>query len=108
MSFKKITAIVRLDLLHKVEHALKELGVPGVSISQIKGYGEYANLYAEDGMVEGVRVEVFIDAECTEAAVQAIMQAAHTGLEGDGIVAVTSVEQIYHIRTKELCEKKPC
>ncbi len=108
MSFKKITAIVRLDLLHKVENALKELGVPGVSISQIKGYGEYANLYAEDGMVEGVRVEVFIDAECTEAAVQAIMQAAHTGLEGDGIVAVTSVEQIYHIRTKEACVKRPC
>jgi len=108
MSFKKITAIVRTNLLDKVENALKELGVPGVSVSQIKGYGEYSDFYARDWMVTSARVEVFIDTECVEAAVQAIMQAAHTGLEGDGIVAITDVEQIFHIRTKEECTEKPC
>jgi len=108
MSFKKITAIVRPDLLNKIEDALKDAGVPGVSVSEVKGYGEYANLYAKDGMVGAIRVEVFIDAECAEAIAQAIMQAAHTGLEGDGIVAIAPIEQIYHVRTKEACIKKPC
>ena len=108
MSFKRITAIVRTSMLEKVEEALKELGVPGVSVSQIKGYGEYADFYARDWMVTSSRVEIFIDAECAEATAQAIMDAAHTGLEGDGIVAITPVEKIYHIRTKEACTKKPC
>lgn len=108
MSFKKITAIVRTSVLSAVENALKDLGVPGVSVSQIKGYGEYSDFYAKDWMVTNSRVEVFIDAECAEATAQAIMDAAHTGLEGDGIVTITSVEQIYHIRTKEACTKRPC
>jgi len=108
MSFKKITAIIRPDSLGKVEDKLKELGVPGVSVSQIKGYGEYSDFYAKDWMVTGARVEVFIDTENAESVAQAIMQAAHTGLEGDGIIAITPVERIYHIRTKEECTKRPC
>ncbi len=108
MSFKKITAFVRPGLLDKIEDALKEKGVPGVSVSQVKGYGEYANIYAKDIMVAAVRIEVFIDAECADSVAQAIMEAAHTGLEGDGIVAVTPVEQIYHVRSRKKCTKKPC
>ncbi len=108
MSFKKITAIIRTSVLSAVEEALKDVGVPGVSVSQIKGYGEYSDFYAKDWMVTNSRVEVFIDTECAEAVAQAIMDAAHTGLEGDGIVVITPVEKIYHIRTKEACTKKPC
>ncbi len=108
MSFKKIAAIVRLDVLEKVEKALKELGVPGVSVSQIKGYGEYSDFYTKDWMVTNARVEIFIDTENAETTAQAIMQAAHTGLEGDGIVTLTPVEKIYHIRTQEECMKRPC
>jgi len=108
MSFKKITAIVRTNLLDKVEEALKEQGVPGVSVSQIKGYGEYSDFYAKDWMVTNTRVEVFIDTENAESVAQAIMQAAHTGIEGDGIVVIAPVERIFHIRTKEECTEKPC
>lgn len=108
MSFKKITAIVRPNLLDKIEDALKEEGVPGVSVGSVKGYGEYANIYAKDGMVASTRIEVFIDEECADSVAQAIMRAAHTGLEGDGIVAITPAETIYHIRTREKCTKKPC
>ncbi len=108
MSFKKITAIIRPDLLTKVEDVLKELGVPGVSVSQIKGYGEYSDFYAKDWMVTGAKVEVYIDNENAEKVAQAVMDAAHTGLEGDGIVAISTVEQIFHIRTKEECTKRPC
>jgi len=107
MSFKKITAIIRPDLLNKVEKTLKELGVPGVSVSQVKGYGEYADFYAKDWMVTHARIEVIIDTERADAIAQAIMDAAHTGLEGDGIVAIVPVEKLYHIRTKAECDDKP-
>jgi len=108
MSFKKITAFVRPSLLGKIEEALKDECVPGLSVSQVKGYGEYANLYAKDCTVSATRIEVFIDAECAESVAQAIMCAAHTGLEGDGIVVISPVEQIYHVITREKCIKKPC
>ena len=108
MSFKKITAIIRVDSLEKVEKALKEVGVPGVSVSQIKGYGEYSDFYAKDWMVTNARVEVLIDTASADAVVQAILQAAKTGLEGDGIVTVSPVEKIFHIRTQEECTERPC
>ena len=108
MSFKRITAIIRPDLLDKVEKALKHLGVPGVSISQVKGYGEYADFYAKDWMVTHARIEVFIDTERAEPVAQAIMEAAHTGVEGDGIVAIAPVDRIFHIRTQQECTEKPC
>jgi len=107
MSFKKIIAIIRPDLLDKAEKTLKELGVPGVSISQVKGYGEYADFFSPDWMVTHARVEVIIDTVRAEEIAQAIMETAHTGLEGDGIVAIVPVEKLYHIRTKALCTDKP-
>jgi len=100
MIYKKITAIIRPDLLGKVEKTLKGLGVPGISISQVKGYGEYADFYSDDWMVTHARIEVIIDTERAEEIAQAIMDTAHTGLEGDGIVAIVPVEKLYHIRTK--------
>jgi nitrogen regulatory protein P-II 1 len=108
MEFVKVTAIIRPSVLEKVENALQELHVPGVSVAKVKGYGEYANFYTSDWMVAHVRVEVFIGQHRAEAIAEAIMEAAHTGLEGDGIVAVMPVESVYHIRTREKCRYDAC
>lgn len=108
MDFRKVTAIIRPDALEKVENALKSLSVPGVSVTRVKGYGEYKDFYTPDWMGSHVRVEIFIGQHRAEAVVEAIMQAAHTGLEGDGIVAVLPVEAVYHIRTREKCKIDAC
>lgn len=108
MDFRKVTAIIRPDALEKVENALKSLSVPGVSVTKVKGYGEYMDFYTPDWMCSHVRVEVFIGQHRAEAVAEAIMQAAHTGLEGDGIVAVLPVEAVYHIRTREKCKIDAC
>jgi len=108
MDFRKITAIIRPDALEKVEKALKALSVPGVSVTKVKGYGEYMDFYTPDWMCSHVRVEIFIGQHRAEAVAEAIMQAAHTGLEGDGIVAVLPVEAVYHIRTREKCKIDAC
>ncbi|MBT8117857.1 MAG: P-II family nitrogen regulator [Gammaproteobacteria bacterium] len=108
MDFRKVTAIIRPDALEKVEKALQALSVPGMSVTRVKGYGEYANFYTTDWMVAHARVEVFIGHHRAEKVARAIMDAAHSGMEGDGIVAVLPVESVYHIRTREKCKQDVC
>ena len=108
MDFRKITAIIQKAALEKVEARLRELGVPGVSVTQVKGYGHYANFFSKDWLVSHVRVEVFIGQARAEEITLAIMNAAHTGMDGDGIVAVLPVESVYHIRTLQKCGKEVC
>lgn len=100
MSFKKVTAIFRCDSCEKVEQELQEIGVHGFSISKVKGYGEYADLYSKDWLVTHARIEIFTEESKTDKIVETIMEAAHIGMEGDGIIAVLPVEKLYRIRTR--------
>jgi nitrogen regulatory protein P-II 1 len=102
---EKIVAIVRTMELEKVERKMKELGVKGVTVTQVKGYGQYSNFFSRDWMVTHARLEVFTSASRAEEITRGIMEAAHTGLPGDGLIAITPVEQLYRIRTKS--EAKP-
>ena len=81
-----------------MEHRLQELGVHGFSVMQAKGCGEYTNFYSLDCMTTHARVEIFIAAHRAEAIAQAIMDAAYSGVEGDGIVAVLPANKVYRIR----------
>lgn len=69
------------------------------SISKVTGCGEYVNLYSRDITVGHTKIEIFTSTEKTEPVVSAILEAAHTGLSGDGIVAIQPVEKIFRIRT---------
>ena len=100
MQYRKVTAIIRMDVLEKVERKLQEIGVNGISVSEVKGYGEYADFYARDWMVSHARIEIFTHESRADTIAQAIMETAHVGLEGDGIVAVLPVAKLYRIRTK--------
>jgi len=100
METRKVTAIIGNQRLEAVERRLEEIGVEGVSVSRVKGYGDYRNFYTRDWMTSHARIEVFTDRERADEIARAIMDAAHTGLAGDGIVAVLPVERVYRIRTK--------
>lgn len=100
MHAKQVTAIIRRDLMEQVEQQLQGCGVHGLSISPVKGYGEYANFYSRDWLVNHVRVEVFTEAARAEVIAATIMKAAHVGLPGDGIVAIAPVDKIFRIRTQ--------
>jgi len=99
MELKRIVAIVRTAVLEQVEDRLKQIGVKGVSISRVKGYGEYANLSKADWMCTNARIEVFVQAEDADAVIDTILQTAHSGSPGDGLVALMPVERLYRIRT---------
>lgn len=108
MEFRKITAIIHPYSLEAVEEMLLKHGVPGATISKVKGYGDYAGFMKPDWQVNHVKVEVFIGQHRTEEIAEAIMDTAHTGSAGDGIVAILPVETIYQIRTKEKCRHDVC
>lgn len=100
MEYSKITSIIRTLKLEVVARRLQEIGVKGISISRVKGYGEYKNYFRRDFLVSHVRIDIYSSVSKVEEIVQVIIEAAHSGLAGDGIVAIIPVERIYRIRTK--------
>ena len=102
MELRKVTAIVRCTALEDVERKLRGMHVSGFTSTQVKGCGEYENLYSRDPKTLHARIEVFADEARAEEVARAIVEAAHTGAPGDGIVAILPVESIWRVRTKRL------
>jgi nitrogen regulatory protein P-II 1 len=106
MTLKKVTAIVRCSSLETVEEALRKLHVPGLTITHVVGFGEYANVFKDDWTCRHARIELFVDDREVEAIVGAITEAAHSGHAGDGIVAILPVERLLRIRDRsELADR---
>ncbi len=100
MTYRKIAAIIRRERLADVERRLIELCVGGITVTPVKGFGEYANYFRGDLLVPHVRLEIFTTAARADEIVQAILDEACTERAGDGIVAVQAVERVVRVRTK--------
>ena len=100
IKYKKVIAIIRCTLLEQVEKSLLNMGIKGISISQIHGYGEYHNFYKGDLMSEYARIEVFCMAKRADEIAQCVISTAHTGQSGDGIVAVLPIDTLQSIKNK--------
>lgn len=105
---KLITAIIKPFKLDDVRQALSDIGVQGVTVTEVKGFGRqkgHTELYRGAEYVVDflpkVKVEVAIADGVTEQAIEAISKAANTGKIGDGKIFVTSIEQAIRIRTGE-------
>jgi nitrogen regulatory protein P-II 1 len=105
---KLITAIVKPFTLDDVRHAVEGVGVLGLTVTEVQGYGRqrgHTEVYrgAEYAVefVPKVRVEVLVDEQFADRVVDAIIGAARTGKIGDGKVWVSPVEKVIHIRTGE-------
>ena len=100
MEWKKVVAIIRENNLIAVQERLKDLRMVFINATRRKGYGEYTNLFAPDWSIMYARLEIYCEASQVEVIAQIIMDTAHTGLAGDGIVTIAPVEKIYRIRNK--------
>jgi nitrogen regulatory protein P-II 1 len=105
---KKVEAIIKPFKLDEVREALSEIGVTGLTVTEVKGFGRqkgHTELYRGAEYVVDflpkVKVEVIVSDALVERAIEAIVKAAHTGKIGDGKIFVTSVEQVVRIRTGE-------
>jgi nitrogen regulatory protein P-II 1 len=103
-----VTAIVKPFALSDIRGALERLGVLGMTVSEVQGYGRqkghtevYRGAEYTVDFVPKVRVEVVVDDESAEKVVDAVVEAARTGKIGDGKVWTTRVEQIVRVRTGE-------
>ena len=105
---KRITAIIKPFKLDEVREALAGVGVTGLTVTDVKGFGRqkgHTELYRGAEYVVDflpkIKVEVIIDAAAVERCVEAIIAAARTGKIGDGKIFVSEVEQVIRIRTGE-------
>jgi nitrogen regulatory protein P-II 1 len=108
---KKIEAVIKPFKLDEVREALSEVGITGLTVTEVKGFGRqkgHTELYRGAEYVVDflpkVKIEIVVTAAQVDGAIEAIIKAARTGKIGDGKIFVTSVEQVVRIRTGETDE----
>ena len=108
---KKIEAVIKPFKLDEVREALSEIGISGLTVTEVKGFGRqkgHTELYRGAEYVVDflpkVKIEVVIPSNLEEKAIEAIVRAARTGKIGDGKIFVTDVGHVVRIRTGELNE----
>jgi nitrogen regulatory protein PII len=105
---KKIEAIIKPFKLDDVKAALSEIGVTGMTITEVKGFGRqrghkevYRGTEYRVDLVPKIHLNIVVDGSLVSKVVEAIRQAAHTGKIGDGKIFVSALEQAVRIRTGE-------
>jgi nitrogen regulatory protein P-II 1 len=108
---KKIEAIIKPFKLDEVREALSDVGVSGLTVTEVKGFGRqkgHTELYRGAEYVVDflpkIKIEIVVADPDVEAAIEAVVKAARTGKIGDGKIFVSSVEQVVRIRTGETDE----
>jgi nitrogen regulatory protein P-II 1 len=108
---KRITAVIKPFKLDEVREALAGVGITGLTVTEVKGFGRqkgHTELYRGAEYVVDflpkVKVEVVVSDSAVDPAIDAIVKAAKTGRIGDGKIFVTNVEQVIRIRTGETDE----
>jgi len=108
---KKIEAIIKPFKLEEVKDALSEIGVEGMTVTEVKGFGRqkgHTEIYRGSeytvDFLPKIKVEIVLGSEQVEAAANAIVKAAKTGKIGDGKIFISAIEQAIRIRTEETGE----
>lgn len=108
---KKVEAIIKPFKLDEVREALSAIGINGLTVTEVKGFGRqkgHTELYRGAEYVVDflpkIKLELVVGDELVEGAIEAIIKAAHTGKIGDGKIFVSSIEQVIRIRTGETGE----
>lgn len=105
---KKVEAVIKPFKLEDVKDALAEIGVTGMTVSEVKGYGRqkgHSELYRGAEYVVDflpkIKLEMVVNDDSVEQVIQRVVEAAKTGKIGDGKIFVTDIEKIIRIRTGE-------
>lgn len=105
---KKIEAIIKPFKLDDVKEAINEIGIKGMTISEVKGYGRqkghteiYRGAEYVVDFIPKIKIEIIVEVNQVDEVVERIRQAAHTGKIGDGKIFVLPVDQVIRVRTGE-------
>jgi nitrogen regulatory protein P-II 1 len=109
---KKIEAIIKPFKFEEVKQALVQLGIEGMTVSEVKGFGRqkgHTEIYPGSeytiDLLPKIKIEVILPSEMVREAVEAIMNVARTGKVGDGKIFISSVDDAIRIRTGEMGRK---
>ena len=105
---KKVEAIIREDKLNDVKEALKEMGIVGLNVFEIRGHGRQGGIrlagrsgsYQVD-LLPKIQVNIVLSEQNLDEVLETIMKAAYTGEAGDGLIFVYPVDEVIRIRTRE-------
>ena len=109
---KKIEAIIKPFKLEEVKDALAEIGIEGMTVTEVKGFGRqkgHTEIYRGSeytvDFLPKIKIDVVVSDALVDVAAQAILKAAKTGKIGDGKIFVSAIEEAIRIRSEELGEK---
>lgn len=107
-TIKQLVAVIKPFKLDEVREALAEIGISGITITEVKGFGRqkgHTELYRGAEYVVDflpkIRIEIVVEQAQLDNVIDAIIKAAHTGRIGDGKIFISNVEQVIRIRTGE-------
>jgi nitrogen regulatory protein P-II 1 len=105
---KKIEAIIKPFKLDDVKHALSEIGITGMTVSEVKGHGRqkghkeiYRGAEYQVDFLPKTKIEIIVDQSMVDSVVKKILESARTGKIGDGKIFVMPVEEVIRVRTGE-------
>ncbi|HNY65208.1 MAG TPA: P-II family nitrogen regulator [Deltaproteobacteria bacterium] len=105
---KKIEAIIKPHRLEEVKEALNEIGIKGMTVTEVKGYGRqkghkeiYRGAEYQVDFMPKIKLEIVLEKEQVDKVVEAILKSARTGKIGDGKIFILPVEEVVRIRTGE-------
>lgn len=105
---KLVTAIIKPFKLDDVREALSPLGIQGLTVSEIKGFGRqkgqteiYRGAEYRISFLPKIKIEIAVSDDVVDQAIEAILDSAHTGKIGDGKIFVSELERVIRIRTRE-------
>ncbi|ODV09287.1 MAG: transcriptional regulator [Rubrivivax sp. SCN 70-15] len=98
MAFKHVVAIVRPEVVPALEAKLTLIGVGGITLTRVKGFGNYKNFFSGDWLTEHTKAELFVDESQLGALLDLLRETAGSGVPGAGVVAVMPVDDFFHLR----------
>ena len=98
---KRITIIVPVECFDKLEACLRGTGVHGLTVTKVRGFGEHANLFHRDLLVDNISVDIYAGADKAENIIQTVINFKSDEFTPTGVLAVEPVERLVYLRTGE-------
>lgn len=98
MAFKYVIAILRPEVVPLLEPRLTRIGVGGITLTPVKGFGNYKNFFSDDWLTEHAKAELFVDEAHLGALLDLLRETPSSDVPGTGVVAVMPVDDFFHLR----------
>lgn len=98
MNYCKVIAILNITDYGLISEQLKELHIPGVTVSKVQGYGDYVNEFAEFGFSENMKIEIYTNEDQAEGIAKVLSELANEMTEGGGIIAIEPLSKLFNVK----------